>query len=79
MNDKSGKGSIAQYLDLGFQFAISILLGVGGGYWLDSKIGTRPVFLIIGLLVGATAGFLNLYRTVYPPDSHEGTDGEGKH
>jgi len=69
MSDKSGDKHIGRYLDLGFQFAISILVGIGGGYWVDSKFDTSPLFLIVGLLFGGTAGFMSLYRTVYPPKS----------
>ncbi len=59
----------AKYFDLGFRFAVSILIGLGGGYWLDSKIHTTPLFLIIGLFMGLTSGFLTLYRTVYPVET----------
>ncbi|RMF70565.1 MAG: AtpZ/AtpI family protein [Calditrichaeota bacterium] len=34
----------ARYLDLGFRFALAILICVGGGYWLDTKIHTTPLF-----------------------------------
>lgn len=65
MNSKSGKNGVVQYLDLGFQFAMAIVIGVGGGYWLDSKLGTLPLFFVIGLLFGAASGFLTMYRAVY--------------
>ncbi|NIR51388.1 AtpZ/AtpI family protein [candidate division KSB1 bacterium] len=54
---------------MGLRFAIAIAIGVGGGYWLDSKIHTTPLFLVLGLLLGATSGFLTIYRTVYSPKS----------
>ncbi len=61
---------MAPYIDLGLQFAIAIALGVAGGYWLDTKLNMKfPIFLILGLFLGATAGFLRIYRTVYPHDS----------
>ena len=59
------KGTAA-YLDLGLRLAVSVLLGIAGGYWLDVKLGTSPLLLIVGLAFGMTAGFLSLYRTVYP-------------
>jgi ATP synthase protein I len=47
-----------RFLGIGWFLAISILLGVLGGLWLDSKLGTRPVFLITGIFLGlATAGY----------------------
>jgi len=43
-----------------------VMLGLGLGYLIDSKLNSTPVFLLIGLILGAVAGFLNVYRTVYP-------------
>lgn len=34
----------------------SILIGIFAGRWLDQKWGTEPIFLIVGLLIGITAG-----------------------
>ncbi len=58
--------SVSPVLNLGMQLAIAVAMGFGGGYWLDNKIGTLPLFTLIGLCVGAAAGFLNIYRAVYP-------------
>ena len=66
---------VGAYLDLGFRFALAIVITTGGGYWLDSKLNTGPLFLIIGLLLGATSGFVTIYRAVYSDtekDSHKG-------
>lgn len=39
-------------------------LFVGGafGYWLDDRFGTRPWLMVIFILLGFAAGFLNIYR-----------------
>jgi F0F1-type ATP synthase assembly protein I len=66
---KRSASSVAPYIDLGLRFALAILIGTGGGYWLDSKLGTTPLFLIIGVFLGATSGFMTIYRAVYPQDS----------
>jgi len=55
---------VGAYLDLGFRFALAILLTAGGGYWLDTKLKTLPLFLVLGLLLGATSGFMTIYRAV---------------
>jgi F0F1-type ATP synthase assembly protein I len=60
------KNSYSAYTDLGLEFAVAIALGVGLGYLADKKLNTLPLFLLIGLLLGATSGFLNIYRTVFP-------------
>ena len=48
----------------GLMLALSVLLFLGGGAWLDSKLGTSPLLLIVGAFVGAGAGFYSLYYHV---------------
>jgi len=66
---KDPKDAVGAYLDLGLQFAIAVAIGVGLGYFVDDKFGTLPLFLVLGLLLGATSGFLNIYKTVFPKKS----------
>jgi ATP synthase protein I len=43
-------------MELGLQVALSVVLGVGLGYYADRKFGTKPIFLFVFLVVGfATA------------------------
>ncbi len=58
--------SYVPYIDIGMRFASAILLGTYGGYWLDSKLSTLPIFMITGLLIGVASGFLTIYRAAYP-------------
>ncbi len=52
-NALEGMREAGPYIGLGFQLFAAIALGTGGGYWLDTKLGTLP-----GLtLVGAAASF----------------------
>jgi F0F1-type ATP synthase assembly protein I len=54
----------APYLGLGTTLAGSVLLGLGAGYWLDSKLGTRPAFFLAGAVLGLLAAGLHFYRTL---------------
>lgn len=59
------KGSGPEAGDLagvGLGFAASILLFFFVGQWLDSKLGTEPWLLILGVFVGLAAGFWSMYR-----------------
>ncbi len=49
--------------DLGsvLQFGISIILFTLIGSWLDRKFGTSPVLLLVGMGLGAGAGFYSMY------------------
>ncbi|GAF79749.1 unnamed protein product [marine sediment metagenome] len=46
--------------------ATSILLGILGGLWLDGKLGTEPLFLIIGLVLGIAVSAFGAYWRVKP-------------
>jgi len=45
-----------------------VLVGAGLGYFLDKLVGTAPILLIIFLILGGAAGFLNVYRYVKRED-----------
>ena len=54
----------------GFAFKISteliaaLIVGVGIGLIVDNYIGTKPFGLIFFFILGAFAGFLNIYRVM---------------
>lgn len=51
-------------MGLGLQFVIAILLCMYAGMWLDTKLKTGPWLLLIGALIGASAGFYSMYRVL---------------
>ena len=62
-------------LDLGLQFAFSIVVGLGLGYYLDRWLDTEPVFLLIFLGLGFAAGIralLRFARANTPPPEDSG-------
>lgn len=58
---KAGPNEAGQYLGVGLQFAGSILIFLFGGRWLDERLGTSPWLLLLGVFVGAAAGFYAIY------------------
>jgi F0F1-type ATP synthase assembly protein I len=62
-----------QFTGYGLTFALSTLLFLLGGWWLDGKLGTMPLFLILGAFVGGGAGFYSLYRHIVV-DSRSGEE-----
>ena len=50
-----------QFMGLGLSFALAVLLFLGLGAWVDSKLGTAPFLLVLGAFIGAAAGFYSLY------------------
>ncbi len=51
-----------QLVGLGWFIAISLVLGIAGGVWLDSVVGRPPLFLLLGLFLGLGVGFWGLYK-----------------
>jgi len=69
-----------QYAGYGLTWALSTLLFLLGGWWVDGKLGTTPLLTILGAFVGAGAGFYSLYQhlVVESRERREGEDGEGE-
>ena len=49
------------YSSLSFSIALSIIFGLGLGYWIDTAHGWSPIGTLIGLFLGICAGFRNIY------------------
>jgi len=50
-----------QFMGHGLTLALAVLLFMGIGAWLDSKLGFAPILTLIGAFVGGGAGFYSLY------------------
>jgi F0F1-type ATP synthase assembly protein I len=61
---QSGMHAYMRYTGIGLQFVIALLLPVGLGYWLDSKLGTSPWLLVAGAVLGAIGAMVWVVRTV---------------
>lgn len=53
---------VSQHLGYGLSWALSTAAFLLAGWWLDGRLGTVPLFTILGAFVGAGAGFYNVYR-----------------
>src|SRR5687768_5461502 len=56
------RSAAAKFAGVGLQFALTLLVGLALGTWLDGKFGTAPVFLYLGVFLGAGAAFYSMYR-----------------
>lgn len=50
------------YLGIGTGLAVTLLLAMGAGYWIDERFGTGPVFILAGAAFGMFAVFYHLYK-----------------
>ncbi len=53
-------------MGVGWYVAASVVIGIVGGYFVDGWLGTTPVFIIVGVILGTTVAFYGLYRMVQP-------------
>lgn len=51
---------------VGFFIGGSIVLGVVVGLWLDSRLNTEPILVIVGLILGIIVAFFGVYRMLLP-------------
>lgn len=53
-------------IGVGFYIGGCILLGIIGGLWLDNRLSARPIFMIVGLIVGILLAFYGVYQMLRP-------------
>ncbi len=51
---------------LGWYVALCIVFGVVGGLALDELVGTNPLFMLLGIVLGSVVAFWGLYKMVQP-------------
>ena len=56
--------SIGTYGTVGLELAISILVGLAGGRWIDQRLHTEPWFSITGFAFGTAAGVRFVWRAL---------------
>lgn len=59
-----GFGYLVLFSEIGISLLVTTLIGVLVGYQIDERLGTLPVFLIVGFLVGAGSGTVFIARLV---------------
>ena len=60
-HERRDRSDVARYAGVGFQFALTLLVGLGLGTLADRKFGTS-IFVLIGVFLGAGAAFYSMYR-----------------
>ena len=59
-----GFGYLVLFSEIGISLLVTTLTGVLVGYQIDKQLGTLPVFLIVGFLIGAGVGTLMIARLI---------------
>lgn len=58
----SRRNGLALAMRLGVEIVSALVIGVGIGLLLDYWLGTKPWFMLLFFILGAAAGFMNVYR-----------------
>lgn len=66
------------YSTVGIQLALFLVLFTYGGYRLDVKMGTSPLFVLVGGAIGLAAGLYNLIKGLKEIDRYVKNSGESK-
>jgi len=53
---------LGRYSALGLELAISVVIGLAVGYYLDKWLGTGPWMTVVWIGIGFAAGVRSLYR-----------------
>lgn len=53
---------LGRYSALGLEMAVSVLIGLAIGYYLDKWLGTGPWLTVLWIGIGFAAGVRSLYR-----------------
>ena len=70
--ERPGEGaSASEYAGAGFQFAFALIACFFAGRWADGKLGTAPWLMLIGMVVGGSAGFYSMYRKLMAAQARE--------
>ncbi|MCH7553290.1 MAG: AtpZ/AtpI family protein [Chloroflexi bacterium] len=86
-NDPSGRPpqlirrtDVFRLLGFGWFLAAALVTGLAGGWFLDNWLGTKPLFLLLGLLLGTATGAVGLFKMLMPfytKDLNNKLDGPG--
>lgn len=64
-NTDPGKRSNGmEYLGMGFVLGTALAVPAGLGYALDRWVGTLPLFLLLGIVLGFVSGLYYVYRAL---------------
>ena len=54
----------AQFMTLGFEMAIPVVLLMYLGRWADGRLGTEPWLFLVGAFLGIAVGFYSMFKRV---------------
>ncbi len=65
-------------ISFGLTMAITVYLLFQGGRWLDNRLNTAPVFMLLGILLAIATVFKRLFVELKTLDDNSGDNDENK-
>ncbi len=59
-------GPAIRLVGVGFYIVVCLVAGVLGGNWLDHKLNTQPIFLLVGIVLALVLVFWGVYQMLLP-------------
>lgn len=75
---RAGASPTSELAGVGLQFAAVLLVFVFAGVWLDRRAGTSPLFVLLGVFVGAAGAIYSMYRKLTGAAGRRRGAGEGE-
>jgi ATP synthase protein I len=69
---RQSSSGIAMGMRISVEFVAGVAVGVGIGWGLDHLLGTKPLLMVLFLLLGGGAGVMNAYRAAKGLDATVG-------
>ena len=60
--DQQDSRAIGVATGLGCSIVAALIVCIGGGVWLDNRFGTKPVFTLLGVVLGLAAAGYQLWE-----------------
>lgn len=71
--------ALVNYGTLGIEMGLSLVIGLGMGYYLDRYFGTSPILLIVFMMFGLAAGMKRLYSLWKKAEKADERDDDERH
>ena len=75
MEEKENKAKpyrdYANYLGLGIQLALAVVVFYFAGKWIDDTFQTTPWFALVGIILGSVGGFVSFFKKVNEMEKKE--------
>lgn len=69
------KAAGSEFASLGIAMGLTIALLAVGGNWLDNRLGTAPLFVLLGVFAGFAGGCYSMFGRLAAQREGSGTDG----